>query len=183
MAYDDGLFGNEYEIVKQRALNLTKIDFEHYYKENIDIEKFTKVLDKSKGCDQDKYDGIIDEFIELVEAYRIYVYVPSIIVIIENDIYDKVFMDRLSERMYNEKHKGTKFSKMRLYFRYKDKAGIYWCPQQRGYHLEFIDGKYIEIKNIQTKTWDEIGKDIENRMKGIIDGVQYTMADFNRVID
>ena len=45
------------------------------------------------------------------------------------------------------------------------------------------DGKYIEIKNIQTKTWDEIGKDIENRMKGIIDGVQYTMADFNRVID
>lgn len=186
MAYDDGLFGNEGEVVKAKALNLTGKNCGKYYpKETICIKIFTNILDESKESEQSEYDRIIEKFIKAVEHYRIYVWEPYIYVIIENK-YSKEFMDRLSERMYDTRHEGTESHKMGILTIYNnnyDYPGIYWSPQQTGYHTEFIEGKYIMVKTIYPqRTWEEIGEAIKLREKGIINGVKYTLADFNKVI-
>lgn len=187
MAYDDGLFGNEGEVVKTKGLNLVGRDCGKFYpkEKDVNINEYIDILNESKECEQSKYDDIIDRFIKKVEFYRIYVWEPYIYVIIANE-YPKEFMDRLSEKMYDTRHEGTESHKMgilTIYHNNYEYPGIYWSPQEDGHHTEFVDGKYELIKTVYPKrTWKEVNEEIRMREKGYINGVKYTLADFNKVI-
>lgn len=187
MAYDDGLFGNEEEVVKPHALNLTGRECGKYYPKTVDIDinEFLNILNEAKDCEHSKYDIIIDKFINAVETFRIIHCEPYIDVIIEN-IYSVEFMDRLTEKIHNTIHTGTKCRKIGILTIYNNNyeyPGIYWSPQNRQYHTELINGKYKLVKTVYPKiTWEEINEEILMREKGYVDGVQYTLDEFNKIL-